>query len=113
MIVCGGRHYHNREFVFKILGILHARWPIHCVVYGGAKGADLLGKEWADSVGVTAECYPADWDTHGNSAGPIRNRQMAETGPDLVVAFPGTNGTASMVGIARELLIPVVQPKED
>ncbi len=99
--------------MFKILGILHARWPIHHVTYGGAKGADALGKEWADSIGVATTCYPADWGTYGDAAGPIRNRQMAEAGADLVVAFPGTNGTASMTRIARELLIPVVQPKED
>jgi hypothetical protein len=33
------------------------------------------------------EKYPADWDKYGPAAGPIRNRQMLDTGVDLVIAF--------------------------
>ena len=52
--------------------------------------------------------YPADWDTHGRGAGPIRNKQMLEEGkPDLVIAFPGGKGTANMIGQAKEAGIPV------
>jgi hypothetical protein len=51
---------------------------------------------------------------HGRAAGPIRNRQMLERSLDLasalplgaallVIAFPGSRGTASLVDQARRL----------
>jgi hypothetical protein len=49
--------------------------------------------------------FPADWDTHGRSAGPLRNRKMLDTKPDLVIAFHGnlnaSKGTKNMVHQAR------------
>jgi hypothetical protein len=38
----------------------------------------------------------ADRKRYGNAAGPIRNQQMLDWGPDLVVAFAGGTGTAGM-----------------
>jgi hypothetical protein len=60
---------------------------------------------------------PAQWQRHGRSAGPIRNRELLEqaiaravahTSPFsivsvLVVAFPGGAGTASLVQQARRM----------
>ena len=44
-----------------------------------------------------------DWKKYGKKAGPLRNQQMLEEGkPDLVVAFPGGNGTADMVRRAKK-----------
>lgn len=31
--------------------------------------------------------FPAEWEKYGKSAGPIRNRQMLDENPDLVIAF--------------------------
>jgi UDP-N-acetylmuramoylalanine-D-glutamate ligase len=53
--------------------------------------------------------YPAKWDLHGKSAGPIRNQQMLDTGVDLVIAFPGGKGTAHMVSIAKKAGVKVVE----
>ena len=64
----------------------------------------------------SVETYPADWDRHGKSAGPIRNRQMlAEGHPDLVVAFPDTvsRGTWDMIGAARHAGVKVWVMPED
>lgn len=109
LLVCGGRDYDNRPFVFEKLDQLHALNPITCVIEGGAKGADRLGREWAISREIPVETYEADWDAHGYSAGPIRNWEMLRKGkPTTVVAFPGGKGTAHMVKIARENDVPVV-----
>lgn len=39
------------------------------------------GRKWPLSE------FPADWKLHGHAAGPIRNRQMLDEKPDLVIAF--------------------------
>jgi hypothetical protein len=55
------------------------------VLCGMAAGADKLGWLWAKDRDVPVEEYPADWDTHGNAAGPIRNGQMADVGSHCIV----------------------------
>jgi hypothetical protein len=78
------------------------------VIHGAASGADSLAGEWAKSRQLIIEEYPADWNKHGKSAGYIRNALMLEKGaPDLVVAFPGGNGTKNMVEISEKANVPV------
>ena len=36
---------------------------------------------------VMQECYEADWDKYGKSAGPKRNQQMVDSGADICMAF--------------------------
>lgn len=104
VLVCGGRHYADRQKVYKILDTLQPT----CIVTGMAPGADTLAWDWAKARGIPTEEYPADWKKHGRSAGPIRNAKMLqESKPKLVVAFPGGSGTAHMVRISREAHVPV------
>jgi hypothetical protein len=52
--------------------------------------------------------FAADWETYGRAAGPIRNgRMLREAGPDLLVAFPGGNGTIDCCRQADGRNIPV------
>lgn len=96
--VCGGRRYNNQLRVFETLDALHAERTITAVVHGAAPGADSLAERWAKSRFVDYIGCPADWDRHGNAAGPIRNTRMLDTWlPDLVVSFPGGTGTADCV----------------
>jgi hypothetical protein len=74
-----------------------AIWDQITIIHGAARGADTLAGLFAKMFGTKVEAYPADWDTHGKAAGPIRNQQMLDEGkPDLVVAFPGGAGTKHM-----------------
>jgi YspA, cpYpsA-related SLOG family len=83
------------------------------IISGMAKGADSAAADWAIINYAQLEEYPANWKTHGKSAGFIRNRQMLEEGkPDMVVAFPGGKGTAMMVDIAKKAGVPVVEIKD-
>jgi len=78
------------------------------VLSGCAPGADTLGTEWAEAKGIQV-ARPADWNTHGRAAGPIRNQQMLDEGkPELVVSFPGGRGTADMVRRVRAAGIEVI-----
>ena len=66
--------------------------------------------KWAKDNNMKLKVYPADWELHGKSAGPIRNQQMLIEGkPDLVLAFPGGKGTAHMVSIAKKKGVKVIE----
>ena len=60
-----------------------------------------MGYEWARSKGVHIISMPADWNTHGKSAGYKRNEQMAELGDYLIAFWDGVSrGTKHMIDIA-------------
>lgn len=109
VLVCGGRDYHDREFLFLQLSTLHEEDKIEKIINGGAPGADTLSTLWAARTGVQFSIYRADWHRHGMAAGPIRNQRMLDDGkPNLVVAFPGGTGTADMVRKARAANVKVI-----
>lgn len=131
VLVCGGRDYgfrpkgcppesarayddrasKQRFMLDETLRDLHkTRGPFTVLINGAAAGADALAVSWALSRGLTIESYAADWKTHGRAAGPIRNQQMLDAGkPELVVAFPGGDGTADMVRKARATGVEVFE----
>lgn len=96
VIVSGGRHYDDEQFLFEALDRVRPRHIVH----GNASGADSLAGRWAEARGVPQTRYPAQWKRYGKKAGPLRNNQMATDGADLLVAFPGGAGTADMVSAA-------------
>ena len=118
VLVCGGRDFNDypraREPI-RILAVLHGQ-DLR-VMHGGARGADMLAEEIAIEFGIKTKAFPADWNTHGKAAGPIRNVQMADyldmcrsKGHTVeVMAFPGGKGTAHMVSTATERNIVVNQ----
>jgi hypothetical protein len=62
--------------------------------HGVARGVDTIANDWARERGVTVERFPAQWTDpvtrqYNPSAGPIRNREMANKDPraDRCVAF--------------------------
>lgn len=108
VLVCGGRDFGSFDRVCQVLDDLHKETRIGVVIHGAARGADLLAAAWASQRKVAHMPFAADWHKHGRAAGPIRNKWMLEEGkPDLVIAFPGGNGTAHMVRIAREAGVEV------
>jgi YspA, cpYpsA-related SLOG family len=113
ILVCGGRDYTNyREFETNLCDILfdYVEFERVTIIQGGARGADALAKRFAEDFGDTCIEFKADWEQYGKSAGYIRNKQMLEEGkPDLVVAFPGGNGTASMVALAKKANVEVIE----
>lgn len=96
-IIAGSRHFHDyaklewdMESLFLLdrnrSGQLDAyRWPT-TIVSGHANGADTEGEHFARLHGIGIELFLADWKTHGNGAGPIRNSEMLAADIDMVVA---------------------------
>jgi len=114
VLVCGGREYANKEFLYQILDKAHEATSITMIVHGAARGADKLAGQWAKERGLPVKEYPAFWDTERKAAGALRNsRMLADANPDLVIAFPGGKGTADMVKKARSAGVPVFNIVDD
>jgi hypothetical protein len=111
VLVCGGRDFGDYSLVCDTLNQLLPEINAGTtIISGAARGADALGERWAHAARADLERYPADWEAHGRSAGPIRNRQMLVEGkPDLVVAFAGGKGTANMIKQARAAGVKVIE----
>jgi hypothetical protein len=107
--VCGGRAYASYEAVKRWLG--KSPKPITHIIHGNAPGADTLAGQWARETGVQEVSCPANWEVYGRGAGPRRNKAMLALGPDVVLAFPGGVGTASMVKLARAANVKVIDVK--
>lgn len=113
VVVTGGRHYNDKDFVDHALAHLHATFGIAKLADGKCYlgGADDLGYLWAVTHGVPTTRYPVDPGRDGApwaGGGPRRNERMllAEQ-PHLVVAFPGGSGTARCKQSARRFGFPV------
>jgi hypothetical protein len=117
VLVTGGRDYSMREQLERVLSKLHAEHKFTHLIHGGAKGADTLADTWARHNGVQPVRCDALWQWHRQQgaykrAGYERNRAMLALEPDIVVAFPGGNGTRSMVTLAEEALVRVIKVKD-
>lgn len=81
------------------------------VVSGVAAGIDTVGERWAECRPdyIKIKQFPADWDTHGPSAGPIRNKQMAQYADAAVVIMKkgGSKGSKNMIDHMKRLKKPV------
>ncbi len=85
VIVSGSRDWADIDAVFRALDELQPT----LVIQGGARGADLIAKNWCEARGVRCKTYPAAWARHGRRAGMLRNVLMLQSHPTaLVVAFP-------------------------
>lgn len=105
VLVCGGRDYTDRDKVYSVLDKLCSEHEI-TIIHGNARGADTLASDYAIEHNIPELAFPADWGTYGRSAGYFRNLQMLEEGePDLVIAFPGGNGTRMMIELAKKVKV--------
>ena len=103
-LVTGGRHYNNRPVIYQALDALAPSELGH----GDASGADRIAACWARETGTPCQAFPAFWRREGRAAGPRRNtRMLREFKPDVLLAFPGHNGTTDMVVQARQAKVPV------
>lgn len=105
LIIAGTRTITDYSILVKALESSGFSGEVTEVVSGGAAGPDTLGERWAKEKGIKVKRFPADWDKYGKSAGPRRNKQMAEyVGKDgaLLALWDGTSaGTKHMIFVAR------------
>ncbi len=89
IVIAGCRNYDNydeaKRYIDFCLSNIRKENDI-VIVSGGASGADAIGERYADENGFKVEKHSADWKKYGKSAGPKRNKQMAEV-CDYVICF--------------------------
>ena len=105
VIIAGGRDFNDYELLKrKCDDLLYQRKITNriVVVSGAAQGADRLGERYARERGYAIDSHPADWNTHGKSAGFIRNSEMANSANALIAFWDGkSHGTKQMIDTAK------------
>ncbi len=106
VVVTGSRNWSDVTAIEMELKELPEGTIIH---HGGCRGADTIAGVIATELGFRVKEYPANWAGYGKAAGPIRNRAMLETEPDLVLAFlmPESKGTKDTIEKAESMGLTV------
>lgn len=122
VIIAGGRDFGETDPKAPRYSKYHMDWSLcelACervlavddeIVGGRAKGADTMGEAYAAKYWHPFTPFPADWKTHGRSAGFIRNKQMADYADALIAFWDGkSRGTKHMIDTALSSgLSPIV-----
>ena len=97
IIIAGGRDFNNYKLLCERLDYFFKNiTPV--IVCGEAKGADSLGRKYAEEHGLQIISMPADWKRYGKSAGFRRNGEMAKIADALVAFWDGqSSGTKNMI----------------
>lgn len=89
VVITGDR---NSSLVFQdIIRMELSKLPYSStIITGGCRGIDTIGEKIAKEMGFRVKKFPAEWNIHGNRAGPIRNKAMIDMlnpATDMVLAF--------------------------
>ncbi len=113
VIVAGGRDFTHVEGANAFFLEITKDIPVTQIVSGCARGADAVGERLARLHSILPiRKFPADWDTHGKSAGYIRNSDMADYADMLIAFWDGkSKGTKHMIDLAEKkgLIVHVVR----
>jgi hypothetical protein len=119
ILIAGGRDYVDyqrlQEFVDETICSLNHNYETITIISGMARGADMLGVQYAIQNGYKVIKFPAQWNAYGKRAGFIRNQQMLDylkTSQDngMVIAFWNgvSSGTKHTINTAKQMDIPCV-----
>lgn len=110
LIVAGGRDFKDMDLFLKTMQQVEQELAEYSVslVSGMAKGADLMGYQFAKEYGITCYEFPADWNRYGKAAGFRRNQEMADFSDGLVAFWDGkSRGTKHMIETMEDQGKPV------
>ena len=104
LAIVGSRDFNNYEFLKKIVDF----HPCTQIISGGARGADTLARQYAIEHGIPFKEFFPDWDTHGKSAGFLRNEQIVQACDELVAFWDGkSRGAKHSITLAEDAGKPV------
>ena len=100
VLVCGSRSWRSYTTILNELVSL-PRGTL--VIHGGAPGADSYASRACRDLNLRQQVFHADWRRKGKAAGILRNIEMLDENPDLVMAFwdGKSRGTAHTIELAR------------
>lgn len=105
VLACGDRRWSDMVTIRRRLADLAEAELPELLIHGDAMGADRMAGYAAELLGIPTQPVPAEWQRYGKRAGHIRNQQMLDMAPDLVLAFHdnllASKGTRDMVRRAR------------
>lgn len=112
IIVAGSRTLTNHrlveDFLLNFAMNIGVKLSEVVIVSGGAKGVDSLGEAIARRHGIELKIFNANWNKYGKSAGPIRNKDMAEYSTHLLLIWDGkSKGSANMKKQAERFNLPI------
>jgi predicted Rossmann fold nucleotide-binding protein DprA/Smf involved in DNA uptake len=106
VIIAGSRDIQNYSLIVD--AVEESGFSVTHVISGGASGVDQLGEQYAINLHLNLTIFEADWEQHGRSAGPRRNKQMASEADALVAIWDGkSKGTKNMIELARKFGLKV------
>lgn len=111
VVVAGCRNFNEYEKAKKYINIcisnIKTKYEL-IFLSGGCRGADTLGERYAKENGYKIERHSADWGKFGKSAGPKRNREMADAADYVICFWDGkSKGTKSMIEFAKKYNKPL------
>lgn len=103
LAIIGSRSFKDYNKLCIEVNKLREIEEITTIVSGGANGADLLGKKYAQDCYLDYKEYPAEWDKYGKSAGFRRNVDIVNNS-DIVLAFwdGKSRGTKHSIDLATK-----------
>jgi hypothetical protein len=85
------------EIITREIEHLGIKDQITEIVSGGAQGVDLAGEKYAKNNKIAVKRFLPDW-SKGPGAGPMRNKEMAQYGDELLAIWDGASkGTKNMM----------------
>lgn len=128
VIICGDRECEDMAILEQ--AIKDSGFKITKVIYGDARGADTLGKEWAENNGIPFKTYKPKWDDikaegavvkekinnwtkkkekYNAMAGFKRNSDMVDDADAVIALQPNgpTEGISDTIKKAKKKGIPV------
>ncbi len=105
IIVAGSRDFSDYALLEREMNKITEDLEDVTIFCGMARGADLLGKKWADEKGIPVKPFSPDYNKFGKRAPLVRNAQMIKevgTGGLLVCFWDGNStGTAHIMSLAK------------
>lgn len=122
LLICGSRGFLTKHNLLRILlPLLTDKTLVNfnikarlIIIEGGAKGADRVARDVAIQLGLTYKTFNADWDTHGKSAGYIRNAEMVNISHGTIALYDGVSkGTKHSINLSTKKGIPIMIESEE
>lgn len=108
VIIAGTRDFNDYAFLKEKCDFFFSQKRPTSIICGEARGADTLGKRYAQERGIPVQSFPADWDSYGKRAGYLRNEEMARHADALIAFWDGmSRGTGNMIEIANRMGLAV------